>query len=122
MFVSLHLDHQLHLLLGVGVGAELGDAAIEEVAPAHVEEDGELFVVGAGDVADVVELLFALVIIAHGNGIGIVAIVGFAHEAEWGAHLELVPHFICIIILAAGEVAIHEILLVGFHTCVEFNV
>ena len=103
-------------MLWVGVGAELGDAAIEEVAPAHVEEDGELFVVGAGDVADVVELLFALVVVAHGNGIGVVAVVGFAYEAEWGAYLELIPHFIGIVIHTASEVAIHEILLVGFHT------
>ena len=99
----------------------LCDAALKEVAPAHVEEDGEGGIVGAGDVADVVELLFALVVIAHGNGIGVVAVVGFAYEAEWGAHLELVPHFSGVVILAASEVAIHEILLVCFHTCVEFN-
>ena len=65
----------------MSVGLDLRDAAIEEVAPAHVEEDGELFVVGAGDVADVVELLFALVVIADGNGVGVVAVVGFAHKA-----------------------------------------
>ena len=116
MFVSLHLDDQLHLLLGVGVGADLGDAAIEEVSPTHVEEDGELLIVGAGDVADVAELLFALVVIADGNGIGVVAVVGFAHEAEWGAHLQLFPYLIGIVIHAASEVAIHEILLLCFHT------
>ena len=96
LLVSLHFDDQLYLPFGVGVGAELGDAAIEEVAPAHVEEDGELFVVGAGDVAYVAELLFALVVVVHGNGIGVVTVVGFAYEAEWGAHLELIPHFISL--------------------------
>ena len=106
----------MHLPFGVGVGLNLCDAALEDVAPAHVEEDGELLVVGAGDVAEVVELLFALVVVAHGNGIGVMAVVGFTHEAEWGAHLESVPYFVCIVILAASEVAIHEILLVCFHT------
>ena len=83
--VALDFNHQLHLPFGVGVGADLGDAAIEEVSPTHVEEDGELLIVGAGDVADVAELLFALVVVAHGNGIGVVTVVGFAYEAEWGA-------------------------------------
>ena len=113
--VSLHLDAQVYLPFGVCLGVDLADAALEEVAPTHVHEDGELLIVGAGDVADVAELLFALVVVAHGNGIGVVTVVGFAYEAEWGAYLELIPHFICIIILSASEVAIHEILLVGFH-------
>ena len=105
----------MHLPFGVGVGLNLCDAALEDVGPAHVEEDGELLIVGAGDVAEVVELLFALVIVAHGNGIGVVAVVGFTHEAEWGAHLELVPYFICIMIHSASEVAIHEKFLLCFH-------
>ena len=111
-----HLDHQAYLFLGMSVGLYLCDATFEEVAPAHVEEDGELLIVGAGDVAYVVELLFALVVVAHGNGIGVVAVVGFAYEAEWGAYLELIPHFIGIVIHTASEVAIHEILLLCFHT------
>ena len=105
----------MHLPFGVGVGMNLCDAALEDVGPAHVEEDGELLIMGAGDVAEVVELFFALVIVAHGNGVGVVAVVGFTYEAEWGAHLESVPYFVCIVILAASEVAIHEILLLCFH-------
>ena len=42
-----HLDHQAYLFLGMSVGLYLCDATFEEVAPAHVEEDGELLIISA---------------------------------------------------------------------------
>jgi len=47
LLVSLHLDGQVYLTFGVRFGVDLADAALEEVCPAHVEEDGQLLIVGA---------------------------------------------------------------------------
>ena len=114
--VSLHLDDQLYLPFGVCLGVDLADAALEEVAPTHVHEDGELLIVGAGYVAEEYILFGLLVIVDHLHGIGVVTVVGLTHEAELGAYRELVPYSISIVIHTSCQVAIHEILFVCFHT------
>lgn len=81
LLVSLHLDGQVYLTFGVRLGVDLADAALEEVCPAHVEEDGELLIVGAGDVADEYRFVRLFVVIHHSHCIGVVPIVGFAYEA-----------------------------------------
>ena len=113
--VSPHLDAQVYLPFGVCLGVDLADAALEEVAPTHVHEDGELLIVGAGDIAEEYVLFGLLVKVDYLHGIGVVAVVEFAHEAEWGARFEMFPHFISFVVEDSSEVAIHEILLVGFH-------
>ena len=79
--VSLHLDDQLYLPFGVCLGIDLADAALEEVAPTHVEEDGELLIVGAGDVAEEHILFVFLVVVDYLHRIGVVTVVGLAHKA-----------------------------------------
>ena len=80
LLVFLHLDGQVYLTFGVRFGVDLADAALEEVRPAHVEEDGELLIVVAGDVADEYRFVRLFVVIYHSHSIGVVPIVGFAYE------------------------------------------
>ena len=70
----------MYLPFGVCLGVDLTDAALEEVAPTHVHEDGELLIVGAGDVADEYRFVRLFVVIHHSHSIGVVPIVGFAYE------------------------------------------
>ena len=81
VLVSPHLDAQVYLPFGVCLGVDLADAALEEVAPAHVHEDGELLIVGAGDIAEEYVLFGFLVIVDYLHGIGVVTVVGLTHEA-----------------------------------------
>ena len=79
--VSPHLDAQVYLPFGVRLGVDLADAALEEVAPTHVHEDGELLIVGAGDIAEEYVLFGLLVIVDYLHDIGVVTVVGLTHEA-----------------------------------------
>lgn len=81
LHVSLHLDGQVYLPFGVCLGVDQADAALKEVAPTHVHEDGELLIVGAGDIAEEYVLFGLLVIVDYLYGIGVVTVVGLTHEA-----------------------------------------
>lgn len=57
----------MYLPFGVCLGVDLADAALKEVAPTHVYEDGELLIVGAGDVAEEY-VLFGFFVFVRGLG------------------------------------------------------
>ena len=67
---------KLHLLFGMGFGVQLGDTAVENVVPAHLEKSGKLLVVGAWNIAE--EIVFAVVVEYYLHGVWVVRVGNFA--------------------------------------------
>ena len=129
----------------MGLGVYLADATFENIAPAHIEEAGQLRVVAARHVA--YQVFFAVVIVLKtflihqwivvmskifhvllrsfvaiddSDGFGVVAVVCFAYQMKFCPDFQFVPHFVGIVIHASGHVAVHVIEFLFFHDVLLF--
>jgi len=110
---------QLHLLLGMFFGTETADTTVKKVIMSHIEEGGETAVVATGYVAE--EEVFAVVVEDDLHGLGVVAVVGLALQAQWHPDTQPVPNKVCFVILAARQVAAQIEFAFLFHHFAVFN-
>lgn len=104
--VAADADGEVYLVLGVGVGVEAVDAAIEDVCPTHLQEGGKLLVVAARDEAQ--EVVLAVFVVNDLHGVGVVRILHVALQTQGLSNTQIVPYKVGVVVLAASQVAVHE--------------
>lgn len=72
----------MHLLFRMRPLVDLVDAALEDIRIAHVYQQGDGVVLGTWDVAEADLLVVLLVVITHHNSVGVVTVVGLAHQCH----------------------------------------
>ena len=112
----------MHLLLRMRPLVDLADAALEDVGVVHVQHQGDGVVLGTWDVTEADLFVVLLVVVADHHRIGVVTVVGLAHQFHFRPDLQLVPNLVGFVLHSSRQMAVHEILLFCFHNFVGFRV
>ena len=115
MFFTFNPYRQLHLLFRMHVWIQLGDTAVENITPTHFKERCHFLIVVVGKITQQEVLTF--LVEDNLNSVGIIRILKLTFKANRLTNFEIIPNEVCIVILAASQVAIHEIEVVCFHFC-----
>ena len=113
LLISLNLDSQVYLLFWVRLFVDFTDAAFEDIVPAHFKEDGQSLILTTRNVTNLI--LLAIFLIDYHHGIQIMTVVLVTLQSQDSTNLELIPHFVSIVIHPACQVAIHKIHFLCFH-------
>ena len=118
--VAADADGEVYLVLGMGVGVEAVDAAVEDVCPTHLQEGGKLLVVAARDEAQ--EVVLAVFVVNDLHGVGVVRILHVALQTQGLSNTQIVPYKVGVVVLAASQVAVHKERLMCFHRFKDLRV
>ena len=119
--VPLNLYRQKDLILGMHLFIFLADAALKHICPSHFEEGCNDSIFITWNVANAIRLLFTFFLVHHRYSIFVIAIVKVALQLQEGSNFQFVLNLVCIMILTASQVAIHEILLSCLHRSLHFK-
>ena len=113
LIVSCNPYRQLYLLFRMRFRIQFRDAAIKNITPTHFKERCHFLIVVVGKITQQEVLTF--LVEDNLNSVGIIRILKLTFKANRLTDFEVIPNKVCIVILAACEMAVHEIKVVCFH-------